>query len=100
MVFTRLQDVVLQVNAHKLSFCAIKTEYLGYILMRTDIKSQPKKVKAILAITLPQQVKDLRRFLGIVQCYRDLWARHSNMLAPFTALVGECGDTKATNANI
>jgi hypothetical protein len=32
------------------------------------------------------------------QYYRDLWARRSNMLAPLTSLVGECGQTKATKA--
>jgi hypothetical protein len=34
----------------------------------------------------------------MVQYYRDLWARHSNMLAPLTSLVGECDQTKATKA--
>jgi hypothetical protein len=73
-------------------------EYLGYILTRTGIKPQPKKVQAILAITPPKQVKDLCRFLGMVQYYRDLWARHSEMLAPLTSLVGECSNTKVTRA--
>eukprot|EP00804_Cyclotella_cryptica_P013751 CCRYP_018839-RA/>CCRYP_018839-RA protein AED:0.25 eAED:0.29 QI:0/0/0/1/0/0/2/0/295 len=30
----------------------------------------------------------------MVQYYRDLWARRSEMLAPLTSLVGECGHTK------
>ncbi len=34
----------------------------------------------------------------MVQYYRDLWARWSNMLAPLTWLVGECGQTKSTRA--
>ncbi len=34
----------------------------------------------------------------MVQYYRDLWARRSDMLAPLTALVGECGQTKITKA--
>jgi hypothetical protein len=49
-------------------------------------------------LTPPRNVKELRRFLGMVQYYRDLWARRSNMLAPFTSLVGECGQTKVTKA--
>jgi hypothetical protein len=35
----------------------------------------------------------------MVQYYRDLWARHSEMLAPITSLVGECSHTKVTRAN-
>jgi hypothetical protein len=34
----------------------------------------------------------------MVQYYRDLWARRSDMLAPLTSLVGECGQTKSTKA--
>ena len=34
----------------------------------------------------------------MVQYYRDLWARRSEMLAPLTDLVGECGQTKVTKS--
>ena len=78
--FIRLQDAGLTVNARKSSFCAVETEYLGYILSRDGIKPQPKKVQAILALTPPQNVKQLRRFLGMVQYYRDIWARRSEIL--------------------
>jgi hypothetical protein len=36
----------------------------------------------------------------MVQYYRGMWAKHSEMLAPLTlTLVGECGETKATKKN-
>ena len=89
----------MTVNAHKLSFCVVETEYLGYILSRDGIKPQPKKLQAILALAPPQNVKQLRSFLGMVQYYRDIWARRSEILAPLTTLVGECGHTKVTRAN-
>jgi hypothetical protein len=63
------------------------------------IKPLPKKVQAILALNPPKNVKELRRFLGMVQYYRDMWARRSEMLAPLTDLVGECGETKTTRMN-
>jgi hypothetical protein len=31
--------------------------------------------------------------------YWDMWARRSEMLAPLTDLMGECGDTKTTRIN-
>jgi hypothetical protein len=55
-------------------------------------------VQAILTIKPPTGVKQLRHFLGMVQYYRDLWARRSDMLALLTSLVGECGQTKTTKA--
>ena len=71
---------------------------MGYIFTRDGIKPQSNKVQAILTIQPPNRVKQLRRFLGMVQYYRDLWARWSEMLAPLTSLVGECGQTKITKA--
>jgi hypothetical protein len=98
-VRTRLHDAGLKVNAAKSLFCAHEIEYLGYILTREGIKPQPKKVQAILALNPPNNVKELRHFLGTVQYYWDMWARGSEMLAPLTDLVGECGETKTTRMN-
>jgi hypothetical protein len=98
-VLTRLCDAGLKVNAAKSSFCAHEIEYLIYILTRGGIKPQPKKVQAILALNPPNNVKELRHFLGMVQYYRDMWASCSVMLAPLTDLVGKCGETKTTKKN-
>ncbi len=66
-VLTRLRDAGLKVNAAKSSFCAHEIEYLSYILTREGIKPQPKKVQTILTLNLPNMVKELRHFLGMVQ---------------------------------
>ena len=99
VVFERLKDAKLRINANKSTFSTEEIEYLGYMLTRSGIKPQPNKVSAILALTPPENVKGLRRFLGIVQYYRDLWEKRSDMLAPLTDLVGECGETKVTKKN-
>ncbi len=75
----------LQINAQKSFFCAIETEYLGYTLTHTGIKPQQKKVQTILMIQPPTNVKDLRKLIGMVQYYRDLWARCSKVLVPLTS---------------
>ncbi len=98
VVLRRLCNAGLKVNAAKSTFCALEIECLGYVLTRDSIKPQSNKVQAILGIKLPTGVRQLRHLLGIVQYYRDLWARRSNMLAPLTSLVGECGQTKSTKA--
>jgi hypothetical protein len=98
-VLTRLHDAGLKVSEAKSSFCAHEIEYLSYILTREGIKPQPKKVQAILVLNPPNNVKELRHFLGMVQYYRDMWARCSKMLASLIDLVGECGETKTTRIN-
>ena len=96
VVLRRLQLANLRINAEKSTFATDEIEYLGYMLTRSGIKPQPEKVSAILALQPPTNVKELRKFLGIVQYYRDLWEKRSDMLAPLTDLVGECGETKVT----
>jgi hypothetical protein len=80
-VLTRLGGARLTVNAAKSLFCTHEIKYLGYILTREGIKPQPKKVQGILALKLPNNVKELRHFLIMVQYYRDMWAKCSEMLA-------------------
>jgi hypothetical protein len=64
------------------------------------MESNPtKKSAGILPLNLPNNVKELRHFLGMVQYYRDMWLKHSEMLAPLTDLLGECGKTKTTIKN-
>jgi hypothetical protein len=91
-----LRDAGLEVNAAKSAFYTHETEYLGYILIRDWIKPQPKKVQVILGFNPPNIFKELRHFLGVVQHYRDMWAKLSEVLAPLADLVGECGKTKTT----
>jgi hypothetical protein len=88
-VITRLLDAQLKVNTAMSLFSAHIFEYLGYILTMEGINSQPKKVQAILALNPPNNIEELRHFLGMVQYYRDMWARRSEMLAALTDLVGE-----------
>jgi hypothetical protein len=93
-VLTKLRDPRLEANAANSLVCAHKIEYLGHILTREGIKPQPKKVQAILTLSPPNNVKELRHFLGMVQYYQDMWARRSEMLAPLTNLVGECRENQ------
>jgi hypothetical protein len=56
-------------------------------------------VQAILALNPPNNVKELRHFLGMVQYYRDMWVRRNEMLDPLTDLVGGCREMKTTRMN-
>ncbi len=65
-------------------------------MTREGIKPQPKKAQAILTLNPPNKVEESRHFLGMVQYYWDMWAKCSEMLAPLTDLVGDCGKTETT----
>ena len=70
---TRLQKDGLKVNARKSCFGAHKCEYLGYHVTRDRIIPIPKKVEAIQALTVPKTRKQLRKFFGMINFYRDMW---------------------------
>ncbi len=73
-----------------------EVKYLGYVLLHKGMKPMPEKVSAILVTKPPTSVKQLCRFLGMVQYYRDLWEKRSQFLTPLINLVGKCGHTKVT----
>ncbi len=75
VVLKRLQKAGLRINMTKSYFYQHEIEYLGYILTREGIHPQPEKVQAILVLKEPTSVKELRRFLGMVQSYCDIWEK-------------------------
>jgi hypothetical protein len=84
--FIRLKSAGLQCNAPKCKFAAYETEYLGYNLTQNGIQSLVKKIAAIQAISEPRNKKELRRFIGLCNYYRDLWPKRAHTMAPLTSL--------------
>ena len=72
-VLKRLRQAGLKVNAKKSFFAREELEYLGYWITRDGIQPTASKVKAISAIEPPSNKKQLRRFIGMVNYYRDMW---------------------------
>ena len=44
------------------------------------------KVEAIKSIYFSTKVHNVRRFVGLVSYYRDIWRNHADTLAPLTKL--------------
>jgi hypothetical protein len=57
------------------------------VITREGIKPDPKKIQAILNLERPKTKRDVRRLIGLVQYYRDLWERRAHILAPFSNLI-------------
>jgi Reverse transcriptase (RNA-dependent DNA polymerase) len=89
VVLGRLRDAGLKVNAKKSFFAREELEYLGYWITRKGIKPTLSKVKAIGAIEAPQTKKQLRRFIRMVNYYRDMWGKRSEILAPLASLTSK-----------
>ena len=86
VVLQRLHDAGLKVNASKSFFAQSELEYLGYWISRDGIRPVTKKVEAINNLAPPKTRKELRKFIGMVNHYRDMWAHRSDILAPLSEL--------------
>ena len=85
-MFTLPQKAGLKVNASKYCFGAHKFDYLGYHVTCDGVMTIPKKVEAIQALAVQKTRKQLRQFIGMINFYRDMWQKRSELLAPLTAL--------------
>ena len=88
-VFGRLRSAGLKVNAKKSFFARDQLEYLGFWVTRQGIQPVAKKVDAIHAMSPPKNKRELRKFVGVVNYYRDMWVRRSDVLAPLTKLTSK-----------
>lgn len=58
-----------QIEARKCIFAAKELAYLGHIIGRDGLKTEPKKVSAIVHAPIPANVSELRSSLGLVTNY-------------------------------
>jgi len=71
-VFDRMQKAGLKINAGKSHFGINEVEYLGYVVTREA------------HLQCPTTTTEVRRVIGLVQYYRDLWDKRSHILALLT----------------
>ena len=51
---------------HKCSFSVDRVTFLGHIIDKKGVHSDPKKVEAIQSMTSPKSLSDVRRLFGMV----------------------------------
>jgi hypothetical protein len=84
----------MQVSADKSRFCQESVEYLGFQLHRTGYTPLPSRVSAILRINPPENLKQIRAFLGVINFIKNHIPRRAEICKPITQLT--CKDVKFT----
>ncbi|KAG5870186.1 hypothetical protein JTB14_032478 [Gonioctena quinquepunctata] len=62
-------------------------KYLGYVVDTNGLHVDPDKVKAMLQLPIPGNVKDVRRLIGTFSWYRRFIPEFATVLSPITALL-------------
>lgn len=96
-VFSKLLKANLRVNIDKTEFLKTQTEFLGFLITNQGIKPNPNKIIAIRNIKKPENLKDLKSFLGLASYYRRFIRDFAKIAKPLTNLTR--GDNAQTRAN-
>ena len=88
-VLRRLDEAGLRVNLAKCFFLRESIEYLGHVIDRDGIHPTEEKVRAIKDPPQPQNVTQLRSFLGLINYYCKFLPNLSAKLIPLYALLNK-----------
>ena len=85
----QLDKYGLKLNVDKCEFFRKELSYLGHVVSRSGIKTMPSKVQAICDAPIPQNVSELRSFLGLVIYYQRFVPNMSSLVYPLNQLLGK-----------
>lgn len=98
-ILSRLQEANLKVNLEKTQFLKTEVEFLGYVITPEGIRTDPKKVEAIQKLLPPENLKELKSFLGLTSYYRKFIRDYAKIAKPLTNLTrGENAQIKANQS--
>ena len=85
-------EVGLKLKPSKFKFAQHNLEYLGHIVSREGLRTNPKLIEAVAEIPRPQSVSDVRRFLGLTSYYQRFIFNFAKTAMPLHRLT--CKDTR------
>ena len=86
-VFKRLKDAGLKLKQEKCAFFQKSVEYLGHRIDAEGLHPLPSKLEAIIKAPQPQNVQQLRSFLGLINYYSKFVANLASLLHPLNQLL-------------
>ena len=96
-VFDRLTAVNMKLKSDKCDFAKDQLVYLGVTINSEEAKQYMKKVEVIQSFPVPKTVKQVRRFLGMIQFYRNWIKSCSEISNPIRDLLKEEAKFKWTD---
>ncbi|CAI5643241.1 unnamed protein product [Oreochromis niloticus] len=95
VVLGRLQQEGLKAKLEKCSFFQSEVSYLGHVVSRDGVSTDPNKIEAVSKWPRPNHVSELHSFLGFASYYRRFVEGFAKLAAPLHRLVAELTGTKS-----
>lgn len=86
-IFSRLRQAYLKLKSSKCDFAAKEIKYLGYIISKHGVRTDPNKTKAVSSFPVPKTQKDGRSFLGMCNYYRKFVKDYAKLSSPLNNLL-------------
>lgn len=81
-VLSRLSEAGLKLKPKKCHFLQKEISFLGHIVSKSGIKTDPEKIKAVKSMPRPNTVTQMRSFLGLTSYYRKFIKDYSKIAKP------------------
>ncbi len=96
-VFSRLKQAGLKLKPRKCRLFSRKTDYLGHVISEHGVMVSPDKIAAVKNWPTPENVTDVRSFLGTAAYYRRFVADFATIATPLHRLTEKFARFEWTN---
>ncbi|BFF95728.1 uncharacterized protein DMAD_13070 [Drosophila madeirensis] len=86
-VLRRLRQANLRLNRKKCLFLQRRLVYLGHVVSKEGIHTDPEKIAAVQKLAAPTSVRELRRCLGLASWYRRFVPNFAAVVQPMSQLL-------------
>lgn len=87
MAFDKLRQHQLKMNPLKCAFGVTSGKFLGFVVHHRGIEVDPAKMKAIIELPPPKNIRELRGFQGRIAYIRRFISNLSGRCEPFSRLM-------------
>jgi hypothetical protein len=90
-ILGRMKEFGVKLKASKCSFGYSEVHFVGHVFSESGYRLSQEKKDEILELKEPNNLKELRRLLGLVNFFRDFIPHLSDIVKPLTDLTGSKG---------
>ena len=88
-VFDILKRSRLRLNASKCTFGVSSGKFLGHVVSRRGIETNPDQIATLVDLAEPRNIKQVQRLTGMVAALRCFISRSADKCKPFFRLLGK-----------